>query len=232
MTLPNTLKPTDSTQPLLVATGIHKNYGPLAVLKGVNLEVHPGEAVALLGASGAGKSTLLQIVGTLDTPDQGQVLYNGEDLTRLSTNALAKLRNRHLGFVFQFHYLLPEFTALENAAMPAYLQGLPKKDAEARATELLTTLGLAERLHHKPTELSGGEQQRTAVARALVNGPSLLLADEPTGNLDTPNGERLMNLLLQLAAERGLGVLIATHNEEFAARCHRQVRIQDGLIKA
>ncbi|MFN7708778.1 MAG: ABC transporter ATP-binding protein [Sphingobacteriia bacterium] len=227
----NTSAHTPGASPILVVQGIHKHYGKLPVLKGVDLALHPREAVALLGASGAGKSTLLQIMGTLDRPDAGQLYYAGAPLHSLKARALAHFRNQQLGFVFQFHHLLPEFSALENASMPAYIAGTARREAEARAEALLVELGLGERLHHKPSEMSGGEQQRTAIARALINQPKVLLADEPTGNLDTPNGEKLINLLLDLAECHDLSILIATHNHEFAARCHRQVYMQDGTLQ-
>jgi lipoprotein-releasing system ATP-binding protein len=223
--------PADSATTLLQATGLRKRYGQLEVLRGVDLTLYPGQATALVGASGAGKSTLLQLLGTLDTPDAGSIRFGNDSLDRMNAQAQARFRNRHLGFVFQFHHLLPEFTALENAAMPAYIAGMPRAAAEAQAREWLSWLGLADRLHHKPSELSGGEQQRTAVARALINNPALLLADEPTGNLDSENGERLFALFLQLATEKGVTLLIATHNPEFAARCHRQLYIRDGQLR-
>ncbi|MBX3101266.1 MAG: ABC transporter ATP-binding protein [Bacteroidetes bacterium] len=215
---------------MLHASGLCKRYGQLEVLKGIDFRLMQGQATALVGASGAGKSTLLQLLGTLDYPDAGEVYFKHERLDTQNPKAQARFRNRHLGFVFQFHHLLPEFTALENAAMPAYIAGVPRKEAEQRAAEWLAWLGLAERLHHKPGELSGGEQQRTAVARALINQPDLLLADEPTGNLDSENGERLFRLFLQLAEEKGVTLLIATHNPDFARRCHRQLYIRDGLL--
>jgi len=206
----NTSAHTPGASPILVVQGIHKHYGKLPVLKGVDLALHPREAVALLGASGAGKSTLLQIMGTLDRPDAGQLYYAGAPLHSLKARALAHFRNQQLGFVFQFHHLLPEFSALENASMPAYIAGTARREAEALLVE---------------------EQQRTAIARALINQPKVLLADEPTGNLDTPNGEKLINLLLDLAERHDLSILIATHNHEFAARCHRQVYMQDGTLQ-
>jgi len=200
------------------------------VLRGVDVQVAPGEIVALVGGSGAGKTTLLQILGTLDTPTTGLVQFEGNNLFTLTDKALSAFRNKHLGFVFQFHHLLAEFTALENAAMPAFIQGGSRKAALARAEEVLSSVGLAHRLHHKPSGLSGGEQQRVAVARALVNQPRLILADEPTGNLDTANGRALFDLFLKLALSQGIAFLIATHNEQFARLAHSTLHIQDGLL--
>jgi lipoprotein-releasing system ATP-binding protein len=215
---------------VLSARNLHKHYGPLPVLRGIDLEIPPGQVVALVGGSGAGKSTLLQIVGTLDAPTQGEVLFEGRNLFTQTERQLTDFRNRSLGFVFQFHHLLAEFTAAENVAMPALIQNQPKKPALARAAELLTTLGLGERLHHRPTQLSGGEQQRVAVARALMNNPKLILADEPTGNLDTANSNALFKLFTDLAQSHGVAFLIATHNEQLAAAAHRCLRIQDGKL--
>ncbi|MEL7341250.1 MAG: ABC transporter ATP-binding protein [Bacteroidota bacterium] len=217
---------------MLSAQQITKSYGSLQVLKGVSIEVASGEVVALVGSSGAGKSTLLQIVGTLDTADSGTVEFEGGDILGLGEKQQAAFRNEQLGFVFQFHHLLPEFTALENVCMPALIGGKSVSDVEGRAKELLTRLGLQDRMEHKPSELSGGEQQRVSVARALINEPRLILADEPTGNLDTQNSDELYQLIFDLAKTTGIGFLIATHNLALAERSDRVIRIQDGLIVA
>lgn len=217
---------------MLSAQNITKSYGSLKVLKGVSIEIAAGEVVALVGSSGAGKSTLLQIVGTLDTADAGTVEFEGGDILSLGEKQQASFRNEQLGFVFQFHHLLPEFTALENVCMPALIGGKSVSEVEGRAKELLTRLGLADRMEHKPSELSGGEQQRVSVARALINEPRLILADEPTGNLDTHNSDELYQLIFDLAKSTGIGFLIATHNMALAERSDRVIRIQDGLIVA
>jgi len=201
------------------------------VLSGISLQVHSGEIIALLGASGAGKSTLMHIMGALDRPSAGTVRYMGEDLFRKSESQLATFRNSAIGFVFQFHHLLPEFTALENAMMPALINGMSRKEAMARAESLLEEVGLKQRVSHKPGELSGGEQQRVAVARALVMDPKLLLADEPTGNLDMKTSESIHQLFTDLHARRGLTVVVVTHNEMLAARTGRQIRLLDGKIQ-
>lgn len=201
------------------------------VLSGISLQVHSGEIIALLGASGAGKSTLMHIMGALDRPSAGTVRYMGEDLFRKSESQLATFRNSAIGFVFQFHHLLPEFTALENVMMPALINGMPRKQAIARAESLLEEVGLKQRVSHKPGELSGGEQQRVAVARALVMDPKLLLADEPTGNLDMKTSESIHQLFSDLHASRGLTVVVVTHNEMLAARTGRQIRLLDGKIQ-
>lgn len=215
---------------MLSAQHITKSYGRLQVLRGVSLEVAPGEVVALVGSSGAGKSTLLQIVGTLDTADAGCVEFEGENILSLSEKQKAAFRNEQLGFVFQFHHLLPEFTALENVCMPALIGGKRPSEIEDKAQNLLARLGLQDRMDHKPSELSGGEQQRVSVARALINEPRLILADEPTGNLDTHNGDELYQLIFDLAKTTGVGFLIATHNMVLAERSDHVIRIQDGLI--
>jgi lipoprotein-releasing system ATP-binding protein len=203
---------------------------PIEVLKGIDLIVGSGEMVAVVGASGVGKSTLLHVLGTLDAPTSGTILFDGQDVTRLGPGRLADFRNRWIGFVFQFHHLLPEFTAAENVAMPAMIGGLGRAEAIARSERLLARVGLAHRLTHRPGELSGGEQQRVALARALILEPRLLLADEPTGNLDTATGEEMHALFVELNRERGMTMVVVTHNPDFARRMPRRVRMVDGLI--
>jgi len=210
--------------------GITKSYGELKVLKGINIEVREKEVVAIVGASGAGKTTLLQIIGTLDKPDSGIIYYNGTDISKLKGKPLASFRNNNIGFVFQFHQLLPEFTALENVCIPAYISGKSKQEAEARASELLGFLNLAERLDHKPSELSGGEQQRVAVARALINNPSVILADEPSGNLDSENKNELHKLFFRLRDTFGQTIIIVTHDRQLANMSDRILQIKDGMI--
>jgi lipoprotein-releasing system ATP-binding protein len=202
----------------------------IEVLRGIDLAIDAGEMVAVVGASGAGKSTFLHVLGTLDQATSGSIRIDGTEVTRLSSPQLAEFRNRTIGFVFQFHHLLPEFTAVENAAMPALIAGLSRHEAEARAVELLGRVGLSGRLAHRPGELSGGEQQRVALARALVMRPRLLLADEPTGNLDTRTGGEIHKLVVDLNREYGMTMLVVTHNEDLAARMPRRLRIEDGLI--
>jgi lipoprotein-releasing system ATP-binding protein len=216
---------------MVEAIGIRKRYGSLEVLKDIHLKVNEGEIVSIVGASGAGKSTLLQIIGTLDKADEGELIIRGQSLANLNKNALADFRNRHLGFVFQFHHLLPEFTALENACFPAFIQGLAKKEAEEKAKALLERLGLADRMQHKPNELSGGEQQRVAVARALINSPAVVFADEPSGNLDSKNSSELHELFFQLRDELKQTFIIVTHNEELAAKADRCLTIRDGRVE-
>lgn len=216
--------------PMLEATQIKKDYGSLQVLKGVDLSIKSGEIVSIVGSSGAGKSTLLHILGTLDTATAGQVLLNGERIDKLKGIALAKFRNKNIGFIFQFHHLLPEFTALENVCIPGWIAGKKKKETEKKATELLQILGLAERLQNKPHQLSGGEQQRVAVARALINNPAIIMADEPTGNLDSNNARDLHNLFIELRDKYNQTFLIVTHNEELAAMSDRIVHMKDGKI--
>ncbi len=220
---------------LLEAKGLCKSFGAGAgkvdVLKDINLSVAAGETIALVGASGAGKSTLLHILGTLDRPTSGQVLFGGEEVFRQSDNALARFRNRTIGFVFQFHHLLPEFSAIENAIMPLLISGMKRDEAEGIATKLLSEVGLSHRLTHKPGELSGGEQQRVAIARALVHSPQLLLADEPTGNLDMKTSEGVHELLSEIHATKGVTLVIVTHNERLAAGMGRTIRLMDGRIK-
>lgn len=215
---------------MITTTGITKAYGDLKVLKGIDIEIKDREVVSIVGASGAGKTTLLQILGTLDRPDNGTIFYNGSDISKLKGRQLAAFRNSNIGFVFQFHQLLPEFTALENVCIPAYIAGKNKAEAETKAAELLGFLNLSERLDHKPSELSGGEQQRVAVARALVNGPSVILADEPSGNLDTENKNELHKLFFKLRDTFGQTIIIVTHDRQLAAMSDRIVQIKDGLI--
>jgi len=215
---------------MLQAKGIQKSYGNLQILKGVDLEVSKAEIVTIIGASGAGKSTLLHIIGTLDRPDQGKVLLNNIDVNSLSSKKLSAFRNEYIGFIFQFHHLLPEFTALENICIPAFIANHSKKDTELRAFELLDLLGLRDRANHKPNELSGGEQQRVAVARAMVNRPAIILADEPSGNLDSENAESLHRLFADLRDNLQQTFVIVTHNDNLAAMADRKVLMKDGLI--
>lgn len=215
---------------MLNASNIQKSYGAVEVLKGVSLSLVAGEVVALVGSSGAGKSTLLQILGTLDSADKGEIFFEGKNIRSLSSAQQAHFRNQKLGFIFQFHHLLPEFTALENVCMPALIANVPQHEAEKRAKELLQRLGLSHREGHKPSQLSGGEQQRVSVARALMNQPKLVLADEPTGNLDTTNSESLYQLFFELSKSMGVSFLIATHNEALAAISDRVLYIKDGLM--
>jgi lipoprotein-releasing system ATP-binding protein len=203
----------------------------LDILRGINLILEPGEMVAVVGASGVGKSTLLHCLGTLDLPTSGHILFDGVDVTRLGPSQLAAFRNRAIGFVFQFHYLLPEFTALENVMMPALIQRVGRREADARAAAILDRVGLGQRMTHKPGELSGGEQQRVALARALILEPRLILADEPTGNLDSHTGGEIHELFFQLNLERGTTMLIVTHNPELARRMPRRLRMVDGLVE-
>ncbi len=215
---------------MIRTSGITKSFGELKVLKGIDFEVNDREVVSIVGASGAGKTTLLQIIGTLDKPDNGKIYYNGSDISRLKGKSLANFRNNNIGFVFQFHQLLPEFTALENVCIPAYIAGKGKSEAEARASELLGFLGLSDRLEHKPSELSGGEQQRVAVARALVNNPSVILADEPSGNLDSENKNELHKLFFKLRDNFGQTIIIVTHDRQLANMSDRILQIKDGMI--
>jgi lipoprotein-releasing system ATP-binding protein len=215
---------------MLSCKNIRKRYGSLDVLRGVDLEIQKGEVVSLVGSSGAGKSTLLHILGTLDDPDSGEVWLNNQRIDALKGNALAAFRNRHIGFVFQFHHLLPEFTALENVCIPGWLGHRRKKEVEQRGRELLGLLGLQERINNKPAALSGGEQQRVAVARALINQPDVILADEPTGNLDSANANELHRLFFHLRDRFQQTFLIVTHNEQLAEQCDRIVHMKDGHI--
>jgi len=215
---------------ILQATNIHKKYGTLEVLKGVSLQVKKGEIVSLVGPSGAGKSTLLHIIGTLDKPDAGEVRIEDKEVFKQSEKALSAFRNKSIGFIFQFHHLLPEFTAVENICIPAFIAGRKTNESETRAKELLELLNLSHRANHKPSELSGGEQQRVAVARALINNPALIMADEPSGNLDTNNARELHKLFFELREKLNQTFIIVTHNEELANMADRKVQMKDGLI--
>lgn len=207
-----------------------KSFGNLQVLKGVSLEVKKGEVISIIGPSGAGKTTLLQLIGTLDKPSSGKIYFNGEELSRMSNKRLATFRNRHIGFVFQFHQLLPEFTALENIIIPALIAGRDRKETEKEALELLKIMKLEERANHKPAEMSGGESQRVAVARALINKPDVILADEPSGSLDSKNKEELHNLIFDLRNRFGQTFIIVTHDEKLASFTDRTIRMVDGCI--
>jgi len=215
---------------MLQATQIHKSYNGLQVLKGVNISVAQGEMVSIIGSSGAGKSTLLHILGTLDEPNSGTILFNNENITKLSSKALASFRNQHIGFVFQFHHLLPEFTAWENVCIPAWIGKKNKASAKEKAIHLLDELGLANRINNKPNQLSGGEQQRVAVARALINNPTIVFADEPTGNLDSANANDLHLLFSKINKQFNQTFVIVTHNQHLAAQCPKVFTMKDGLI--
>ena len=214
---------------MIEVKNIHKSFGTLEVLKGVDLAVKKGEIVSIIGKSGAGKTTLLQIIGTLDKPDAGQVVIDGVDVFALKEKELADFRNRHIGFIFQFHQLLPEFNALENVMMPAMIARMSEKEAEQRAVQLLTELGMAERLTHKPNELSGGEKQRVAAARAMMMSPDVILADEPSGSLDESNKKELHKLLLQMREQYGQTIIIVTHDKELAEISDRVIEMRDGI---
>lgn len=215
---------------IISCTSLKKSYGALQVLKGIDLSIEKGEIISIVGASGAGKTTLLTILGTLDTADEGILKINDQNLTEMNSRQLSAFRNKNIGFVFQFHHLLPEFNAIENVCIPAYIGGASKKETEARAEELLTMLGLAERKLHKPSELSGGEQQRVAVARAMINNPAVIFADEPSGNLDSTTSKQLHELFFQLRKDLGLTFVIVTHNEVLADMADRKLVMRDGLI--
>jgi lipoprotein-releasing system ATP-binding protein len=217
---------------MVKASGIFKSYGALPVLKGIDMEVKKGEVISIVGASGAGKSTLLHIIGTLDMPDRGSVLIDQKEVFQQSPSALASFRNRSIGFVFQFHNLLPEFSALENVMIPGLIGKRNPTELKKRATEVMDLLNIGHRLDHKPSELSGGEQQRTAVARALINDPALILADEPSGNLDSKNAAELHHLFFDLRKKLNQTFIIVTHNQEFASMADRVVEIKDGLVKS
>ncbi|MBI5967063.1 MAG: ABC transporter ATP-binding protein [Deltaproteobacteria bacterium] len=222
--------------PLIYVQGLKKSFifggsgKIIEVLKGIELTIRPGDMLAIEGASGAGKSTLLHILGALDRPTEGKVYFQDVDLFQRSEGELAEFRNRHLGFVFQFHHLLPEFTALENTMMPGLIQGVDRREASKNAEEILVQLGLGDRMHHKPGELSGGEQQRVAVARALMMSPPVILADEPTGNLDTKTGEDVHNLMLEIGSQKGVTIIVVTHNPALASRMNRRVILVDGKL--
>jgi len=215
---------------LIRAENIRKSFGTLQVLKGIHLEIPPGKIYSIVGASGAGKTTLLQIIGTLSKPDSGKVFYKGKNISSLSEKELSAFRNRKIGFVFQFHHLLPEFTALENVCIPAFIARRSRNESEKEALRLLDYLGMGDRIHHKPAELSGGEKQRVAVARALINKPSVVLADEPSGNLDSANRDELHDLLFQLRDDFGQTFVIVTHDDHFAERSDKIIHIKDGVI--
>ena len=216
---------------MIIGKNIKKKYGTLEVLKGVDLHIAQSEVVSIVGSSGAGKTTLLTILGTLDRPTSGEILFNGINITSLNEKKLAAFRNQHIGFVFQFHHLLPEFTAIENICIPAFINNASKKEAELKANELLDLLGLKHRANHKPSELSGGEQQRVAVARALINNPKVIFADEPSGNLDSENAQNLHQLFFKLRDELKQTIVVVTHNETLANMADRKLVMKDGLIQ-
>lgn len=215
---------------MLKAANIHKSFGDLEILKGVNIEIKSGEIVSIVGSSGAGKTTLLQVLGTLTTPNGGDIFYNQENIANYKANQLATFRNKNIGFIFQFHHLLPEFTAIENVFLPALILGESKDNAEKKAKNLLDKLGLDHRLNHKPSELSGGEQQRVATARALINSPQIIFADEPSGNLDSKTADALHDLFFELRKELNQTFVIVTHNRDLAKRCDTCYEMRDGVI--
>lgn len=215
---------------MITAKGIQKKFGKLTVLKDIDLEVNTAEIVAIVGSSGAGKTTLLQVLSSLDQADQGKIFYDGTDITKLNPNKLAEFRNKNIGFVFQFHHLLPEFSAIENVEMPALIAGDSKQIAEKKARKLIEKMGLSNRLHHKPSELSGGEQQRVATARALINQPKVIFADEPSGNLDSENADKLHKLFFDLRDEFSQTFVIVTHNLDLAKACDRTFEMKDGSM--
>lgn len=215
---------------MLQATNIHKTYGTLQVLKGINLTISKGEVVSIVGASGAGKSTLLHILGTLDNADKGEVRFNDLLVNNFKSADLARFRNQHIGFIFQFHNLLPEFTALENVCLPGFISNAPEEEVKKRAVELLRMLNLGDRLNHKPSEMSGGEQQRTAVARALINSPEIIFADEPSGNLDSANAQELHDIFFRLRDQLNQTFVIITHNEQLANMADRKLVMKDGFL--
>ncbi len=216
---------------MIIGKNIKKQYGSLEVLKGVDLHIKPSEVVSIVGSSGAGKTTLLTILGTLDKPSSGEIMFNGINITELNEKKLAAFRNQHIGFVFQFHHLLPEFTALENVCIPAFINKTSKKEAETKALGFLELLGLKDRANHKPSELSGGEQQRVAVARALINSPKVIFADEPSGNLDSENAQNLHQLFFKLRDELKQTIVVVTHNETLANMADRKLIMKDGQIQ-
>lgn len=216
---------------MIIGKNIKKKYGTLEVLKGVDLHISEAEVVSIVGSSGAGKTTLLTILGTLDRPSSGEILFNDVNITSLNDKKLAAFRNQHIGFVFQFHHLLPEFTAIENVCIPAFINKVSKKEAELKANELLELLGVKHRANHKPSELSGGEQQRVAVARALINNPKVIFADEPSGNLDSENAQNLHQLFFKLRDELKQTIVVVTHNETLANMADRKLVMKDGLIQ-
>ncbi len=215
---------------MLQAVDVKKSYDTVDVLRGVTVEIGDGEVVSIVGASGAGKSTLLHILGTLDLPDSGKVLFDGKEVSKMKSAELARFRNKNLGFIFQFHNLLPEFTALENVMLPGLLAGKNEKQVKDRGIDLLTMLNLAHRLHHKPSEMSGGEQQRTSVSRALINSPKIVFADEPSGNLDSKNARELHEIFFRLRDEMKQTFVIVTHNDELAAMADRKIVMRDGIL--